>query len=716
MYKRLVILTVIIVGAFCGLAVLGYVAVGKWEAGLEGARLGQFAEVAEQVRQDVKNKLDKFMTTEQSRPYTDYQYYSLPLTGQAGLPKDTSGGQVSSNQQQITLQRSPLAGAIENSFATGYFQIEPGGNTTTINDGIIQFEGDNAANREIYSKSQRINENVRTNLLPILERTGEKFAFGSSSDLRTGFPTSQPATLSAIRAADQKDKTAQLVIGKEEAAQQQYSPKNVGKQADLPIESLKQSQEGQVVTQKRAIVEENIQFNKMMNTVDALNLSAEKANEPNVPAIAGQVAVERERTIPKGEAVRKAGFEVADTKAAQGGQKVPTEPESGLNELMKKQAQEKQTDTIQIRIEPFTPIVAGGNGEKSIFGGQIFFIRHIQIEDKHFVQGFKFNETKLTEAIEESAKKFAREGMGFELSRSQDFSAAYSATLDFGFGQTVLNFKELVPDWIKKDIRNLERWYFGAVVVVFLAVAAGLTSLWLNARAQLKLAEKKDDFISAVSHELRTPLTSIRMFTEMLQKGWVKSDEKRSEYYQNMQQESERLSRLVENVLDFSRIQKGRKKYSFTLGNINECVQKVVEMMRPYAQQRGFAIKEELGDVGQSSFDRDAVTQIVVNLIDNATKYARDAIDRTIIVRTGCDGRYTIIEVEDHGPGVPHRQRKKVFEEFYRIGSEATRETQGAGLGLALVKKFAEAHNGFAEILGAKPTGAIFRVCLAKQS
>jgi signal transduction histidine kinase len=105
-----------------------------------------------------------------------------------------------------------------------------------------------------------------------------------------------------------------------------------------------------------------------------------------------------------------------------------------------------------------------------------------------------------------------------------------------------------------------------------------------------------------------------------------------------------------------------------------------------------------------------------VNLLDNAIKYARDAEDKTITIRTKKDTEFVLIEVEDHGPGVPHRQRKKIFEEFYRLGSEATRETTGTGLGLALVKKFAQAHDGFVEILSAKPAGSIFRVGLAVQA
>ena len=138
-------------------------------------------------------------------------------------------------------------------------------------------------------------------------------------------------------------------------------------------------------------------------------------------------------------------------------------------------------------------------------------------------------------------------------------------------------------------------------------------------------------------------------------------------------------------------------------------------MMRPYASQSGFSIKTDFAEFEQITFDKDAVAQIIVNLIDNAVKYAHYAEDKTITVRTRKSPKFVFIEVEDHGPGIPHRQHKKVFEEFYRVGSETTRETNGTGLGLALVRKFAEAHNGFVEILSAKP-GAILRIGLAVQS
>jgi len=383
------------------------------------------------------------------------------------------------------------------------------------------------------------------------------------------------------------------------------------------------------------------------------------------------------------------------------------------SDRMDSMTQTRKADVVQVRIEPFAPVVLPQGDGDVVFGGQIYFLRHIQIEQKHFVQGFRLHQGRLVEQVKDSASRLVRRGMGFTVGTQESPDAVHTAILDFGFGTLALNLMELEPLWVARDISRLRNWYLGIIVVVFAATTLAMTGLWLSVRTQLQLAKKKDDFISAVSHELRTPLTSIRMYTEMLEKGWVKGDDKRHEYYGTMRQETERLTRLVENVLDFARIQRGRKKYDFRIGDVNRVVRDVIEMMTPCSQQAGFAIRTELGETPQFAFDADAVMQIVINLVDNALKYARQAAEKVICVRTRTEGGYVVIEVEDRGPGVPRVQRKKVFEEFYRIGDESRRETTGTGLGLALVKHLSQAHNGFVEILSARPTGALFRVGLA---
>ncbi len=645
MYRRLIILSLIILAALAGLVWVGYRSLQIQAEGMAGKRLGEFAAVAEQIRQDVKRNLDEFMQREHNRPYTDYQNLYVPEDAPV-------------NQQQPPVLRSPLGGRLEHDLAYGNFQIEPDGKIITPNDDLEQLEEISSAEKELKTKVQSNKANIKNNLWPALKgRIPGSFTVDFYSN--AGTRRRNKAATSA------QSNTSKDTSGKADSGKGKTSLKQSGQ--NYPIQSLQnEDQKAQVITQRRSVLEQN-------------RISNSLVDQPQ--------------------------------------QSQPREQISHCDRQIQPSPM-SQAETVQVRIEPFVPLVVPDpNPVKSIFGGQVFLLRQVQIENRQFLQGFRLNEKKLIEEVKEVAKKFMREGMTFELAKPNedyfDIHVAYAAVLDFGFGELTLNLKETDPYWIGREIGRLRYWYYGTIAVVLLAVMLGLASLWRNAGVQAKLAQKKDDFISAVSHELRTPLTSIRMYSEMLEKNWVKSPDKIAEYYGNMRQESERLSRLIENVLDFSRIQRGRKQYTFDVGDMNKCVADVVEMMRPYATQKGFSIETELGTPDQSTFDSDAVTQIVVNLLDNAIKYARDAEDKTIIVRTSRDDGFTLIEVEDHGPGVPNRQRKKIFEQFYRSEAEATRETNGTGLGLTLVKKFAEAHNGFVEITNARPSGAIFRVALA---
>ena len=709
MYRRLIILTVIILSALCGLTWLGHHALRKWAQGLEGARLAEFAAVSEQIERDVKRKLDRFMQTEQNRPYTDYQYYYVPADAVA-------------TQQQVPVMRSPLAGQIENNLAYGNFQIEPDGQITTANDEIVQREGRTDLNKKIQALALDNRRNIEHNLLPALET-----AAPGSIEVNIDKKELSLSSRKTDAPAPQLDysQSVQQDFEKKSAAKSGKSKGSRGR--NIYIESFRdQGRKTQVIRQKRAQYDYNVTSNAARSeqqaepsyqTQQTGQSSPAKLNAPQK-----QPAAKSERS--QGMMERMFGGR-SGTPAEQQAKEAPaSDPAQSQSfaqqissDLLVQAKQQVNGETVQIRIEPFVPLVVPAqNAGESVFGGQVFFLRHVRIEDRHLLQGFQLNEKRLVEEIKNSAARSMRPGMDFELSKTENRNSAFTAVLDFGFGGLVLNLVETDPAWVHKQISRFGKWYFSITAVVFGAVALALVSLWRNLRAQIKLARKKDDFISAVSHELRTPLTSIRMYAEMLEKNWVKSPKKLTEYYRSMRQESERLSRLIENVLDFSRIQKQTKKYTFTIGSINLCITDVVEMMQPYAAQHGFTIETDLAPLSQTTFDRDAVTQIVVNLLDNAVKYARDANEKTITVRTRSDTEFILIEVEDHGPGVPHRQRRKVFEQFYRTGSEATRETNGTGLGLALVKKFTEAHDGFVEILSAKPTGAIFRVALASQS
>jgi signal transduction histidine kinase len=694
MYKWLAILSMIIFTAICGMGWLGYHSIQIWAQGIEGMRIGEFAEVAEQIRQDVNRKLDAFMEQEQNRPYTDYQYYYVP-------------DNLAMDMQQTTLERSPLAGRLEHGLAYYNFQIQPNGRITTPNVSLQEQQSEIASEHEdkLFADAILNTRNVEDNLLPMLKEVESdpyKLDDKSKAELHQSTTIATPEEIGET--------------GKQSVTKYGISEKSQSKRTqNYPIESLQKANEkAHVITQPREFVISNQA--QSQPTAGPENLSA-----PNQIQSQQQTDLQRQGIESAEDSQHDSQFDQSQSIQRLNHQSAYNQPEIPQSEqtlrLSGRQspAQESKNNLVEIRIEPFVPVfVPGNNIEKSIFDGQVFMLRRVQIEDKSFLQGFQLNEKKLLEEVEESTRRFMREGMSFELSKKPNEKSTHTAILDFvGLGHLILNLMETDPALLNRQISHLQYWYLGIISFVFIAVTLSVGSLWLNARAQIKLAQKKDDFVSAVSHELRTPLTSIRMHAEMLEKDWVKSEDKLTEYYRNMQQESERLSRLIENVLDFSRIQKGEKKYAFKAGDINKCIEGVVEMMTPYATQKGFSIKTELGRIEQTAFDSDVVAQIVVNLLDNAIKYARDAKDKTIIVRTTSNERFILIEVEDHGPGIPHRQREKIFQEFYRIGAEATRETAGSGLGLALVKKFAQAHSGFVEITNAKPTGTIFKVALA---
>jgi signal transduction histidine kinase len=206
----------------------------------------------------------------------------------------------------------------------------------------------------------------------------------------------------------------------------------------------------------------------------------------------------------------------------------------------------------------------------------------------------------------------------------------------------------------------------------------------------LRYAEQRSNFVAAVSHELKTPLTAIRMYGEMLRDGLVPGEEKRAEYYRTITAESERLSRLIDNVLEFARGERGEAPLALRTGSLASEVATLCDALRPHAAESGFTLELLAApDVPAVSFDRDAVAQILVNLVDNALKYARGAGRRVVQVTCAGEAGGVVLRVRDFGPGLPARDLGRVFELFQRGESELTRATRGSGLGLALVRSLA---------------------------
>ena len=240
----------------------------------------------------------------------------------------------------------------------------------------------------------------------------------------------------------------------------------------------------------------------------------------------------------------------------------------------------------------------------------------------------------------------------------------------------------------------------------------GLAALYRGVSAVVSFAERRSNFVAAVSHELKTPLTAIRMYGEMLRDGMVPSDAKRNEYYRHITVESERLSRLINNVLEFSRLEKGTREVTLVAGSVAPVVREVAELLRPHVEGQGFELQLEVDDhLPPVRFERDALMQVLWNLVDNAVKYARDAAPKRIELRCWHDESDVYVSVRDHGPGVASRHLGRIFEPFYRGESELTRRSKGTGLGLALVRGLVERMG--AHVSGGNADGGGFEVKIA---
>jgi signal transduction histidine kinase len=253
--------------------------------------------------------------------------------------------------------------------------------------------------------------------------------------------------------------------------------------------------------------------------------------------------------------------------------------------------------------------------------------------------------------------------------------------------------------------------YYVAVLLVLGATTFGAYLLWSDLGRELRLAELRSQFVASVSHELKTPLTAIRMFAETLQMGRQPNAETQAEYLDTIVNECERLTRLVDNVLQFSRIEQGKKVYQFRPVRLEEVVSAAARAMRYPLEQQGFQLRVSLED-GLPSLrgDADALQQAVLNLLSNAMKYSGES--RMIELELRREQDQAVVRVRDHGVGIAPEQQALIFEKFYRVPTPESRLIPGTGLGLTLVAHTAKAHGGRVEVRSAPGQGSTFALYL----
>jgi signal transduction histidine kinase len=248
-----------------------------------------------------------------------------------------------------------------------------------------------------------------------------------------------------------------------------------------------------------------------------------------------------------------------------------------------------------------------------------------------------------------------------------------------------------------------------------LMIIAGLFLTKHMVSKEMAVAKLKSDFVSNVSHELRTPLALIRLYAETLELGRITTKEKKQQYYRIVRKESERLTALINNILDFSRIEAGRKEYEFRETDIADLVRNTLDSYRYQIEQQGFAFEESIdATLPKVRVDREAIARALVNLVNNALKYSAD--QKFLGVKLYRENGAVKLEVADRGIGIARRDQTKIFEKFYRAGDPLVHNTKGSGLGLSLVRHITEAHGGDIAVESTPGVGSKFILSLPLNS
>jgi two-component system phosphate regulon sensor histidine kinase PhoR len=269
---------------------------------------------------------------------------------------------------------------------------------------------------------------------------------------------------------------------------------------------------------------------------------------------------------------------------------------------------------------------------------------------------------------------------------------------------------------IAKSVQNRKTLELVLVTLSCVVIVAGVATILLAVERERRLNALKTDFVANVSHELKTPLALVRMFGEMLQSGRVASDEKRKEYLDIIVNESERLSSLIENVLDFARVERGRDAYELAEGDIGAVVARAAQVLHHRAEREHVTLDVDIApDLPECHIDERALQLAVINLIDNAIKYGHTGKDSVVRVSAKREDDVVAIRVIDQGAGIARAERERIFERFVRGASRTAQDgvpIRGSGIGLALVKHIAESHGGAVRVESEVGRGSTFVISI----
>ena len=699
----------------------------KWEA------FHQHQIIAEELAQRIDSRFQQLINAEEKRAFTDYVFLNI-----AGDPTANF------------LQRSPLSTFPPQSATPGligYFQVDTAGK---LNTPLLPSSA-NAANRYGISEQERqqrlalqnsIQQILAENDLvqssqpaqaPIAEKqnaeqqlaideleadAGYKFSKDrlSKSDSRQdndalienksqeiGTAAMQSATPAASSPAMQEeqvqgqavfDQLNQRALRKKQKIKQEVG-KTLGRVADLKLDDrYRAKQRSPLKKQSRALAERE--------------LNTEKRARKELNTLPETVLSER---IEFADAAKPSQLSATN--------QAPTQEKAAYREQAQSQIRIR---TFESEIDPF---------EFSLLdSGHFVLFRKVWRNDQRYIQGILLDQQPFLQGIIQTTFQPST------LAQISNLLVAYRGDVFAMYhGQPAYDYlsstKKLQGDLLYQTrlsapLSELELIFTinqlpvgaGAQVVgwtaalLFLVLSSGLYLMYRSASKQIDLTHQQQNFVSAVSHELKTPLTSIRMYGEILREGWA-SEEKQKLYYDYIFDESERLSRLINNVLQLARMTRNEQSADAENMTVAELLDTIRSKVTTQVEHAGFILNIQSDHEAQQAtilVDPDWFAQIIINLVDNAIKFSANADKKAIDI--GCKqltNKSLQFSVRDYGPGIPKAHIKKIFKLFYRTENELTRETVGTGIGLALVQQLSETMNGKVDVVNCSP-GVEFRV------
>jgi signal transduction histidine kinase len=382
----------------------------------------------------------------------------------------------------------------------------------------------------------------------------------------------------------------------------------------------------------------------------------------------------------------------AATRGAAEGLKADAVPEAPAPAARSDLAARDESAGIRVEVAPFQSVLIDEARvfvfRRIVINGQIYrqgLVLQVDALLSHLMRTFFASQpmagfTRLRMSSADQGKVLRALDAGAAVRRDR-FVLTRTFAPPFAFLQATLSCDDIPPSVARSTLN----WVLAALAGIFLL---GISAIYVSTRKLVDFSERQTRFVSSVTHELKTPLTNIRMYIEMLEQGVARDPEREQEYFRILDAEGRRLSRLITNVLELSRLEKRHRRPELHPGDFEDVLAEVGRLAAEGIRQAGFTLTIENHLTRRISYDCEIMVQVLVNLIENSLKFGRACATKQIAVRLHDEGRRIRLEVSDTGPGIPGRDLKKIFNDFYRSEDAAVRAAGGTGIGLALVRRF----------------------------